>query len=205
MALLSTNDDLKEIIARNMAALRRRDRLTQADLAEKLHYSDKAISKWERAESVPDIAVLKQIADLFRVTVDDLISEDCVDRMPKLSPVKIMKNKRLITELCILLVWLIATSAYVILSISAPAIPHVWLSFIYAVPVSMIVWLTMNAIWFNAQLNYLIISLLVWSVLTSIYLTFLMFGNNFWLLFALGIPSQAIIILWSRITYKKKI
>ena len=69
-------NDLKTIIADNIIALRKAQGWTQAELAEKLGYSDKAVSKWERAESVPDVAVLKNLADLFGVTVDWLLSTD---------------------------------------------------------------------------------------------------------------------------------
>ena len=68
-------ENLRLIIARNITELRREAGLTQLELAEKLNYSDKAVSKWERAESVPDIAVLKAVADLFGVTVDELIRD----------------------------------------------------------------------------------------------------------------------------------
>ena len=66
-------EDLKSIIAENITALRKGSSMTQIELAEKLNYSDKAISKWERGESVPDITVLKAIADMFGVTVDYLL------------------------------------------------------------------------------------------------------------------------------------
>ena len=60
----------REIIAENIVTLRKNAGLTQAELAERLNYSDKAISKWERAEAVPDVLVLAQLAELFGVTVD---------------------------------------------------------------------------------------------------------------------------------------
>ena len=69
-------NDLKGIIAKNIIDLRRQNGMTQAELAERLNYSDKAVSKWERGESVPDIAVLKSIADIFSVTVDFLITAE---------------------------------------------------------------------------------------------------------------------------------
>ena len=47
--------------------------MTQAELGEKLNYSDKTISKWERGESAPDISVLVEIAELFGVTLDSLV------------------------------------------------------------------------------------------------------------------------------------
>ena len=57
-------EDLKLIIAKNIVMLRRRDGMTQFELAQRLNYSDKAVSKWERGESVPDIAVLKALTDI---------------------------------------------------------------------------------------------------------------------------------------------
>ena len=68
--------DMRQIIAQNIVKLRTARGWTQAELAERLSYSDKAISKWERAESLPDVIVLKQLADLFLVRVDDLLCED---------------------------------------------------------------------------------------------------------------------------------
>ena len=67
-------EDLKPIIAKNIIDLRRTADITQAQLAEKLNYSDKAVSKWERGEAIPSVATLKEIADHFGVTVDYLIS-----------------------------------------------------------------------------------------------------------------------------------
>ena len=71
--------DIKAIIAKNITALRQNHKMTQIELAEKLNYSDKAVSKWERGESVPDISVLKQIADLFGVTVDYLLGRQDIE------------------------------------------------------------------------------------------------------------------------------
>ena len=56
--------DVRQIIAENLIELRKVNKLTQLELAEKLNYSDKAISKWERGESLPDVEILCQIADL---------------------------------------------------------------------------------------------------------------------------------------------
>ena len=66
-------NDIKSIVAKNIAELRQSNNMTQLELAEKINNSDKAISKWERAESSPDISVLVDIAAVFGVTVDYLI------------------------------------------------------------------------------------------------------------------------------------
>ena len=68
-------EDLKNQLGTNIAAYRKRMGLTQAGLAEKLNYSDKAVSKWERGESVPDLLTLVQLSELFYVSVDDLLQD----------------------------------------------------------------------------------------------------------------------------------
>ena len=76
------NDEkLKKQLGANIAAYRKSLGLTQAGLAEKLNYSDKAVSKWERAESVPDVLTLTQLAELFDVTVNDLLVDP--DELPE--------------------------------------------------------------------------------------------------------------------------
>ena len=67
--------DVKVIFAQNLISLRKQMKLTQIELAEKINYSDKAVSKWERGESIPDVTVLMTIASLFGVTLDFLVTE----------------------------------------------------------------------------------------------------------------------------------
>lgn len=204
-------EDIKSIIAENITRLRKKGGMTQIELAERLNYSDKAVSKWERGESVPDISVLKSIADMFGVTVDYLITAaseedpDTSEFEADLAEEKYKKKKRariMITGMSMLLVWLVAFMVFVPIDIAVKdAVAH-WLAFAYAVPASMLVWLIFNAIWFNRRKNYLIISLMVWTLICAVYLTVLVVGYNVWQLYLLGIPGQLIIILWSRIGKK---
>lgn len=196
-------EELKKIIAGNIASLRRSADLTQAELAEKLCYSDKAVSKWERGESIPDVFVLKQVADLFEVSVDYLL-HDHADEKPSHpeKTARFSKNHLLISLISTVLVWLIATGVYVGFRLSALDLPRLWLSFIFAIPVSCIVLLVFNSIWGNTKANFLIISLLMWSILLSICLALAHF--HIWLLLAVGIPGQVIIIFWSGINSKNK-
>lgn len=191
-------EDLKNVIAKNIAELRTGRDMTQAELAEKLNYSDKAVSKWERAESLPDITVIKAIADLFEVTVDYLLTLD--HTLEKKEIVKVSRrrknNRGIITGISVVLVWLLATLVFFIL-VTATNSPKSWLCFVYAVPSTMIVWLVFNTIWFNRRRNFFIISLLMWSVLAALFITLLKF--KVWLLFVVGVPGQIIILLWSGI------
>ena len=210
-------EDLKAIVARNIVTLRRKQDMTQLELAEKLNYTDKAVSKWERGESLPDIIILKAIADLFGVTLDYLVTLEHDDREPdhiwmeteeEISERERKKRRKLLTHayiacVSVLLVWLVATGVFVIIKLANPTGTALWLAFLYAVPVSMIVWLIFNSIWFNTRKNYLIISLLMWSALISTVISLLAAGFSAWTLFSLGIPGQIIILVWSRLQYKK--
>lgn len=195
-------EEIKRTIAKNISRLRALKGWTQVDLAEKLHYSDKAVSKWERAESVPEIGTLTALADMFGVPLDYLVRKEwpAQSNLPENGQKK--KNHAIIAGMSILLVWFIALLAFVITEITPGKAHYNWLSFVYAVPASLIVWLILNSVWFNRRINYIIISLLVWSILAAIHITLLLFGYNIWLIYLLGIPGQIIIILWSRLRYK---
>ena len=203
-------NNIKSIIAQNITDLRRAKGLTQLELAEQLNYSDKAVSKWERAESMPDVSVLVEIADLFDVPLDYLVRAEHPQKemqpSEEVSPDETSSQyrKEYIGGVSILLVWLIAVLVFVIITLSAKGAHCQWLSFIYAIPVSAIVWLVFNSIWFNPRLNYFIVSLLMWSVFLSIQLTLFSIGIHAGLIYLLGIPGQIIIVLWALIKKPRK-
>ncbi len=203
-------EDIKAIIAENIVLLRRGRGMTQIELAEKLNYSDKAISKWERGESVPDISVLKQIADIFGVTVDYLITpgQDGLPVDDDAVKKQIAKKKRAhgtITGMSVVLVWIIALIVFFSIDLSTDGIVGHWLAFAYAPAVSAIVWLVLNSIWFNRRRNYLIISLLMWSLIIALHITLILLCSmDFWQFYALGVPGQIIIVLWSLMEKKEK-
>lgn len=203
-AVINQMDDLKQIIAKNITDLRKSTPLTQAELAEELNYSDKAISKWERAESIPDITVLKRIADLYGVTVDYLLEEEHTknDNLKKSANAQERKNKNIITLLAVSVAWLVATIAFVSVGLYVKDISNLWVIYIYAFPATFIILLVFNSIWGNLRKNFIIITLLIWSCLLSIYLSLLSY--NIWLIFVIGIPAQIIVILWSGMKFQKK-
>lgn len=193
-----TVQDYKPIIAKNITALRQNHKMTQIELAEKLNYSDKAVSKWERGESIPDVGVLKAIADLFHVTVDQLLQEhENLQPAPEQPVKKNLRNPTVVTLLSILLVWFVATLMYVVINMVIPQHPMRWLPFLYAMPASCVVWLVLNSIWFNRRRNYWIVSALMWTGLISLVLTLNLFSIAAWQLFLLGILGQVGIIVWS--------
>lgn len=195
--------DLKQIIANNITNLRKSKNLTQLEFAKELNYSDKAISKWERSESVPDVTVLKQIADFFGVSVDYLLNEHLGNEKLIVIENKIKSsslNKVSLSLLSACPIWIIATIIFSFVSIFKGI--YVWYVFYISIPLTILMFLIFNSLWGNKRNNYIIVSFFVWSILACIYLCLIKF--NPWQLFILGIPAQLTIVLWSTLKFKRK-
>ena len=204
------DEKLKYQIGTNIAGYRKLAGLTQAGLAEKLNYSDKAVSKWERGESMPDVVTLVQLARQFDITVNDLLADP--NELPG-NPGKLEKamtqvsekalkrkaNKNVILALSSTLVWFVALLAFVLLSSFDFLDSYSCLLFFYAVPANAIVLLSLRSAWRDFRWNKALISIIVWGTLLSIYITVhTVFDFNFWKLFLLGIPGQVAVSLWFR-------
>ena len=203
------DEKLKLQIGSNIASYRKRANLTQAGLAEKLNYSDKAVSKWERGESVPDVITLVQLASQFDITVNDLLADpnalpDNLNTLEKAmaqvseKTLKRKANKNIILALSSILVWFVALLVFVVLS--SLSIPNSGLAFLYAVPVNAIVLLSLRSAWHDFRWNRILISVMMWGILACIHMTLLLFLRfNMWKLYLLGLPGQAAILLWFRL------
>ena len=204
------DEKLKYQIGANIAAYRKQAGLTQAGLAEKLNYSDKAVSKWERGESVPDVLTLMQLASQFEITVNDLLVDpDALPGNPGTlekamtqvseKALKRKANKNVILALSSTLVWFVALLVFVILSSFRVTEDYSYLAFFYAVPANAIVLLSLLSAWRDFRWNRFLISAIVWGFLVAIHLSVLViFHYNFWKLYLLGIPGQIAIFLWFR-------
>ena len=193
-------DEFKRIVAKNITALRTSMNLTQAQLGERLNYSDKSVSKWERGDSVPDVFVLKKIADMAGVTVDWMLEDHGGEpvRLPE-SVRERRYSRRFISLTVIAGIWALAVLIFVVLWMTGTLN---WLVFIYAVPVTLITMLVLNTMWGSRENNLFIISGIVWGVICAVYLTFL--SNNWWQLFLPGVPAQIIILFAFSIKKKTK-
>lgn len=199
------DEKLKSQIGANIAAHRKRCGMTQAGLAEKLNYSDKAVSKWERGESVPDVITLMLLAERFEIPVTDLledpnkIPDDADGKMQQVveKHLKRKADKNIILGLSSLLVWFVALFIYVV--VSSFDIPNGWLPFFYAIPANAIVKLSLRSAWRDFRWNRAYISVIVWGVLLCFYVTmWVFFDLKIWRVFLLGIPGQLAIFLWFR-------
>ena len=204
------DEKIKRRIGANIAAYRKRAGLTQAGLAELLNYSDKAISKWERGESIPDVLTTMQLAEQFGITVNELVADP--NELPAGPTTKLEKamtqvsekalkrkaNKNVILWLSSTLVWFIALLVFVV--ISSFDLPYSWIAFFFAVPVNAIVLLSLRSAWHDFRWNRALISIIMWGFLASIQVSLLVFLRfNMWKLYLLGIPGEFAIILWFRL------
>lgn len=203
------NDEkLKVQLGANIASYRKRARLTQAALAEKINFSDKAVSKWERGESIPDLPTIVQLSELFDVTVDELLVDP--NELPETSgkveqvmikavekKLKRKADKRAVLGLASTLTWFVALLSFVICS--SLDLNDSWIALVYAIPADCIVMLSLRSAWKDFRWNQSLVSGIVWGGLLSIYLSLLLFaGLQIWKLFLLGIPGQIAIFLWFR-------
>lgn len=192
---------LESALASNIIELRTKAGMTQLELAEKLNYSDKSISKWERAESVPDVFVLKNIADVFGVTVDYLISpHDPNEKKSRLTSSGVV-SRAIITWISVLGIWILALMIFIICWIAGSLR---WMIFVYAVPVTLITVLVFHSLWAHGRFNFLIVSALIISIILLIYLAFI--DRNWWQLFLLIVPAEieAALCFWLGRKVKEK-
>ena len=210
-----TNEELKVRIGANIARLRKHRRMTQAELAERLNYSDKAVSKWERAESMPDVLTLMLLAEQFGTDVNELLSdpnapdvgarpapEKTEHKKEKVlpSPTEMLRkaDKGLIQKLSSVLVWVVALFIWLVLDTFK--IQYSWMVFIAAVLVNAIVLLSLRSVWKLYGINRILISIIMWTALLFIYLVFLLStGVHVWRIFPMGLLGQAAILFWFKL------
>lgn len=197
--------NIKNNLAKNIIELRILNNMTQMELGEKLNYSDKTVSKWERGESSPDISVLVEMAEIFNVTLDYLVKSENIEQAVEEHKDKEAKyNHRAISYIAEGTGWIVAIFAFIITTLITKEMTFQWLYFVYALPIVLIVKLIFNSIWFNPRHNYLIISALMWSIFVAVHITFLYFKINVSLIYVLGVAGQIVIVLWSYIKKPKK-
>ncbi len=242
-------NDLKEIFAKNLSDLRVRNKWTQLELGEKLNYSDKTVSKWERGESIPDASVLKQIAELFGITLDEFLTDHSAEenywdkkeeeeqaakdakkaekaekkqarQQAKQEAKRSQKKKKdagernelerkhdavqhtFISAVAVAGVWVVSLAAMII---TWAAVGKVyWMFPVATLPVTFILLIVFNSLWGGRRklkANFWLISLLILSILLTVYLPILAYGgSNPWMLFLIMIPVEILLVLVFRLS-----
>ncbi|MCL2540749.1 MAG: helix-turn-helix domain-containing protein [Firmicutes bacterium] len=190
----------EQVIAANLIAFRKNAGLTQAELAEKVNYSDKAISKWERGESLPGVLVFKQLAELYKTSVDNILCSTKNEK-PRYLP-KPNSKKYIITLLSVGLVWLVFLIVFTVLALiwGEPASFGIYL--FWGLPVSGIVMTALSGV-FKMRLEfYVSLSFLTWMIALCLFLTFTT-PNNF-LVFIIAAVFQVLVGLWFLLMRKRR-
>ncbi len=194
-------ENVKETIAKNLVQLRKSHKYTQQELASKLNYSDKAISRWEHAETLPDIETLCRVCDIYGVKFEYLLQKE----QPKKNNPYVVRgdlaNKIVIMLIAIATIWIAITLSYSYINVILGE--NRWTLFIWAIPASTSVCLICNRFLFqNKVLKYVTISIINWTLILSFYIELLRIYNA-WLLFIIAIPVQVLIILFAILKLRK--
>lgn len=186
-------DELKLVTAGNLINLRTDAGMTQAELGVKLNYSDKSISKWERGEAIPDAYVLTQMAELFGVTVDYLLTSHTdwePTRTPEDPKEDVVYSTSVIIAIAVLGVWTLALTAFVALWLAGMVR---WKIFVVAFPVSVLTYLVLLCVFKRTRYLKYVVAFFVLSLFVAFYLLFL--NHNPWQIFLISVLAEAIVFL----------
>jgi transcriptional regulator with XRE-family HTH domain len=204
-------EDINQIVAKNLADLRKNRNLTQGELAEKFNYSDKSVSKWEHGETVPDLATLQQLADFYGVTIDYLTHEPTEDnrRLYTKAPKPTLDNHQWISlAMAVLFIYFVTTvicAAVYITGTQAKISP--WLPFVWATAGACMIVAVFFTHWHMKKLAVGFWIAFDWTALTSLYVNMGVYlpngqGWNLWVLYIVGIPVMVAMLIALR--YKKE-
>ena len=201
--------EINEIIGSNLAKLRKEHNLTQREVAAKLDFSDKSVSKWESGESIPGVDVLVKLAQLYEVKLDYFVTEEHtaeqqvqkVEEKPEKPASRYRYSRLTISLMAILLVWVAAVCVFIFVQ---PTYPNVWIAFVWALVASVAMAIVFNSIWGELKHTFWFISMFIWFTLAAIFLQLVIENIVFWQLFLLGVPLQLITILCASLIFKNK-
>ena len=193
---MGESDELKElnrIFADNLIFLRKKAEMTQLELAERLNYSDKAVSKWERAEAIPDVSVLMSIADIFGVTIDYLVKEHAEGEKIEMSEDRKQKRGLIVTLITFLAFVAAETVVYLVLANETNRENIFFFCFVYPFPVWAVVSIVFSSLWGNKLTRFLSVSaLLVFTTLDVFLIVNFALGTPYYLIFVLLVPALLI-------------
>ena len=161
--------DFRKQFGAKLHSLRKQKRLTQSELALNLNYSDKAVSKWVRGESVPDTYTVYKIASFFGVSVDELFSDSLEIKVDPTRDNKTKSVQLFVPLISMFGVFFLASIAFFIMKLVPSWSEFAYYPLIYSVPLASIVMIVFSAIWWNLVLKCVCVSALIWSGAVAIY------------------------------------
>ncbi|MDR2665041.1 MAG: helix-turn-helix domain-containing protein [Oscillospiraceae bacterium] len=183
---------LKKRIAENLIYYRKTTGMTQAELASRINYSDKSVSKWERAGGTPDIYVLTLLASLYGVTVNDLISENAP--RPPADPHGEQRRRVTVCLLAVVFAWFVTTAIYAVLRLLVPSFEEARYVFLLAPPASCVIFLVFASIWWGYFVRFISVAALIWCTAACLYAVDPY--KRHLLLLSVVVPLQLVAFLW---------
>ena len=191
-----TEQEIRQNFSKNLINLRKAKNLTQLGLADKLNYSDKSISKWERGDVMPDIVTIKMIADFFGVSVDKLISGDATKKISQKT------SRILITLLSCVSVFFVATVVALFYT-EFVNFDKLWMFYVFCLPIVSILTIVFCSKWFGVLASGIAVSSLVWALGINVYLIMLeFFMRNVWFVFVVCAAFQIVVVLWFLLVHR---
>ncbi len=169
-------EEWREALAKNLAEGRKSKGLTQTELGERMNYSDKSVSKWERGEGVPDVGVLIRLGELYGKTPDELLGIKPETKQPGKNPL-IRHAAVLLTMAAI--VMLSALAAFILIRAAFPAVKEAWLAFIVALPVMFGLGGASFLVWKDYAWAFGALSIALWTACLSVQLCFCSLNSAF--------------------------
>lgn len=192
-------EDIRLYFASNLSRLRAEKHMTQSELAELLNYSDKSVSKWERADAIPDAFVLKQLSEIFGVSIDYLLSEHDSWVPPEDADDEPFRWKNEVMGVSIAAIWAMAVLIFVIMWMLGNV---QWMIFVGAVPATLVAALVLDSLWYSGKHNFYYITALVPALVALIFL--LLLPKIYWQLFLVIVPAEVVVYYSFRIAKKCK-
>lgn len=165
----------KEILARNISFFRKKLGISQTELAKRLQYSNKNISKWELGETTPDIFTLKKLAEIFGVSVDTLLTPITPETK---TAIKLQNSVPLRWKVYMLLLanaiffLMVCTAFFVLKSSGVEAYFNISYIFVYMLPVmDLSVFIFLCCV--NKKVDPITLSLFGWLLTVCFYISFI--------------------------------
>lgn len=195
-------ENLNKVVSNNLIKFRTLAGLTQTQLAKKIHYSNKSVSKWEMGDNLPDLAVLVKLSEIYNIEIGEFLNENTENQQLIVPRGYLRKRHILISLLSAFMVWFIGAIVFFILHMIDSTAPIAVFAFIYSLPVSAVVLLFFSGLWGNNLTNLLSSSASLWAVLLAICLT--VNSAKFWNICFVGLLFQIFFVVWFIIKLRAK-
>lgn len=164
----------RDILAQNITFFRKKLKISQTELAKRIQYSNKNVSKWERGETTPDIFTVKKLAAIFGISIDTLLSpiaSDTKDAIQTKTSVPLRWKVYMLLLANAILIMAACIAFFVLKSIDVKSfnITHLFVYILPAMDISVFIFICC----IKRRVDPITLSLFGWLLVTCFYISFL--------------------------------